>query len=73
MKKEKEHKCWYCMTDAEKNEWLKFEGFSIRYPIEFIAPKAKFYFNGIPLLTQFDADIHLSGCYNPRELIPLGF
>ena len=25
MKKKKEHKCWYCMTDAEKNEWLESE------------------------------------------------
>ncbi len=61
MKKKKEHKCWYCMTDIEKNDWLKAEGFKIRYPINFTT------------ISGWEADLYLSRVHNPRELIPLGF
>ncbi len=56
-KRTQEHKCWYCMTDIEKNEWLKSEGFKIRYPIIFTRPGA---------VTQTEADVYLDRLYNPN-------
>ena len=64
MVKNKEHKCWYCMTDFDKNEWLESEGFKIRYPINFMRPGG---------VSEMEADVYLAKCYNPRELIPIGF
>jgi len=61
---EEEHKCWYCMTDIEKNEWLKAEGFKIRYPLVFAMDSR---------MTAYECDISLGRVYNPRELIPPGF
>ena len=74
-KNKKEHKCWYCMTDIEKNEWLESEGFGIRYPIEFAMPETKWYFNGhrFTSISELEAEIRLASCHNPRELIPIGF
>ena len=64
---------WHLLTDDEKNAWLESESFSIRYPIEFAAPKAKFYFNEhrVTTMSELETEIRLARCHNPRELIPI--
>lgn len=54
------NKHWCCMTDWEKNDWLREHGFSVRYPLKF----------GMPV-TPMVADIMLDDCFNPK--IPIGF
>ncbi len=63
-----EHKCWYCMTDIEKNDWLKVNNFEIRYPINYTSTQMNF-----TTMSGWEADIYLARIYNPRELIPIGF
>ena len=71
----RDYTMWHLLTDDEKNAWLEKEGFSIRYPIEFVDEPAKFYFNEhrVTTMSELETEIRLARCHNPRELIPIGF
>ncbi len=55
-----EHKCWYCMTDWEKNDWLKAEGFKVRYPINFHMPS---------MMSQNEVDGYLDKVHNANFIL----